>query len=80
MTGAVCGVIMLIATCVFLVWGFWGTPGGMWTGNWRDYTGHWNISWISFAVGGILCGIASIIINAVCDKEEDGDTGENVPK
>lgn len=79
LTGAVCGVIMLIATCVFLVWGFWGTPGGMWTGNWRDYTGHWNISWISFAVGGILCGIASIIINAVSDKEEDrnGDEDEN---
>lgn len=71
LTGAVCGVIMLIATCVFLVWSFWGTPGGMWTGNWRDYTGHWNISWISFAVGGILCGIAGIIINAVSDKEED---------
>lgn len=82
LTGAVCGVIMLIATCVFFVWGFWETPGGMWTGNWRDYTGHWNISWISFAVGGILCGIASIIINAVFDKEEDRDTveEEKVPK
>lgn len=76
LTSAVCGVIMLIATCVFLVWGFWGMPGGTWTGDWRDYAGHWNISWISFAVGGILCGIASIIINVVSDKEESTKDGK----
>ena len=78
-TGAVCSVIMLLATCVFFVWGFWGMPGGEWTGNWRDYTGHWNISWISFVVGGILCGVASIIIHAMEDKEEDwnGKDDEN---
>lgn len=73
--GAVCSVIMLLATCVFLVWGFWGTPGGMWSGNWRDYAGNWSISWIAFPVGGILCGIASIIIHAG-DGKEDGAESE----
>ena len=77
LTGAVCGVIMLIATCVFLVWGFWGMPGGMYTGDWRDYVGHWNISWISFAVGGILCGIASIIINVGVGKEDNTKKQDN---
>jgi len=71
--GAACGVIMLIATCVFLVWGFWGMPGGMYTGNWRDYVGHWGISWIVFPVGGILCAIASIIIRSISDKEDNVD-------
>lgn len=68
---AACGVIMLLATCVFLVWGFWGMPGGTYTGEWKDYVGHWNISWIAFPVGGILCAIASIIIKARDDKDED---------
>lgn len=76
-TGAACGVIMLLATCVFLVWGFWGTPGGMWSGNWRDYVGNWSISWIAFSIGGILCAIASIIIHAGANKEDGADQGED---
>lgn len=72
--GAACGVIMLLATCVFLVWGFWGTPGGMWSGNWKDYVGNWNISWIVFPVGGILCAIASIIIHAGANKEDGAES------
>lgn len=72
--GAVCGVIMLLATCVFLVWGFWGMPGGMWSGDWRDYAGNWSISWIVFPVGGILCAIASIIIHAGDDKEDGAES------
>lgn len=72
--GAVCGVIMLLATCVFLVWGFWGTPVGMWSGNWRDYVGNWSISWIVFPVGGILCAIASIIIHAGAGKEDGAES------
>lgn len=76
-TGAVCGVIMLLATCVFLVWGFWGTPGGMWSGNWRNYVGNWSISWIAFPIGGILCAIASIIIHAGAGKEDGADQRED---
>lgn len=76
-TGAVCGVIMLLATCVFLVWGFWGMPGGAWTGNWRDYAGNWGISWLAFPVGGILCAIASILIHAGDGQEDGADGGKD---
>lgn len=47
--GKWCGCIMLIAVIVFLVTGF------IWEA--------WRISWIVFPVGGILCGIASIILS-----------------
>lgn len=49
-TGAVCGAIMLLATIAFLVMG-WG---------WE----LWRQGWIAFAVGGILCGVASMVISA----------------
>lgn len=55
LTGSVCGCIMLLATIVYLIFGFiydgWGMP----------YV-------LSFAVGGICCGIASIIINIKNNK------------
>lgn len=41
------GVIMLVATIIFLVCGF------LW--------GNWHPGWIVFVVGGILCGIVSVI-------------------
>lgn len=72
--GAACGVIMLLATCIFLVWGFWGTPGGMWSVNWKDYVGNWSISWIVFPIGGLLCAIASIIIHAGANKEDGAES------
>ncbi len=67
---AVCGVIMLLATAVFFVWGFWGTGSG-------DYNGHWGSSWLAFPVGGLLCGVASILMGI--NEKEDGSksTGEN---
>ena len=46
--GKICAVIMLIAVIVFFLLGFVGN--------------YWNISWIAFPVGGILCGIVSIIL------------------
>ena len=46
--GRICGIIMLITTIIFLVWGF--------TLN------MWHINWIVYPVGGILCGIVSIIL------------------
>ncbi len=45
--GKVCGCIMLVATIVFLVWGFMG---------------YWGISWISYAVAGILCAVAAVAL------------------
>ena len=52
--GSVCGVIMLLATAVALPLMFWAT----WYGEpfWRQYF------WIPWMVGGLLCGVASIII------------------
>lgn len=48
----ICGCIMLFAIIIFLVWSF--------------ATAAWNITWIVFAVGGILCGIVKIMFS----KEE----------
>jgi len=45
--GRICGVIMLITTIIFLVWGF--------TLN------MWYINWVVYPVGGILCGIVGTI-------------------
>ena len=52
--GSVCGVIMLLATAIALPLMFWAT----WFGEpfWRLYF------WIPWMVGGLLCGIACIII------------------
>ena len=49
-SSAVCGVIMLVATAVFLLLGF--------LGNW------WHPGWVCFVVGGILCGIVNIVAGA----------------
>lgn len=44
----ICGVIMLIATAIFLGLGF--------------IFNLWKICWVTFPIGGILCGIASTIL------------------
>lgn len=49
-SSAVCGVIMLVATAVFLLLGF--------LRNW------WHPGWVCFVVGGILCGIVNIVAGA----------------
>ena len=49
---AVCGCIMLVATIIFLVAGLGFNL--------------WEKCWIVYVVGGLLCGIASIVIEAVC--------------
>ena len=45
--GKICGVIMLTATIIFLLWGF--------------LTNMWYINWVVYPVGGILCGIVGTI-------------------
>lgn len=47
--GVWCGCIMLIATIIFLIMGF----------AFR----MWEICWVVFPVGGLICGIVSIILN-----------------
>ena len=46
--GKICGVIMMLATIIFLVLGF--------------TLKLWYINWIVFPIGGILCGIVSILL------------------
>lgn len=45
----ICGCIMLLATIVFLVWSF--------------TTAAWNITWIVYAIAGILCGIVKVALS-----------------
>lgn len=45
-----CGIIMMIVTAVYLVWSFMGQA--------------WNISWIVYPIGGIICGIVWLLFEA----------------
>lgn len=54
-TSAASGCIMMIATIIFLIWGF--------------VLDGWKIGWIVYPIGGILCGIVSVISNAVCNTD-----------
>lgn len=62
--GAVCGIIMLVATIIALCWMFGvlpadADPAGGW-GAW----GRANLFWLPWPIGGICCGIACIAIEA----------------
>lgn len=46
--GKYSGVIMMIATIVFLLWGF------LFDG--------WHIAWLVYPIGGIMCGIVSVLL------------------
>lgn len=46
--GRICGSIMMAAAIVFLLGGFLANA--------------WNVSWVAFPVGGILCGIVSTLL------------------
>ena len=46
--GSICGVIMIIATIIYFIWGF--------------IFNSWNINWCVYPVGGMLCGIVAIIL------------------
>ena len=48
LVGKICGTIMLVATIIFLLWGFIG--------------GQWYINWVVYPVGGILCGIVGTVL------------------
>ncbi len=79
--GAICGCIMLLAVIVFLVWGL--VPLFNQIGGWdgldkgelkraiKDGQGGFYISWISFVVGGILCGIVCLIGSIFNKSKED---------
>lgn len=52
--GVICGIIMLLATAAYIALA--ATSGG------------WGEHWWTFAVGGIGCAIAAIVVNAVYDR------------
>lgn len=54
--GAWCGCIMLAATAIFLVAGF--------------VFGLWRYCWVVYPVGGILCGIAVLILHLKTEQEQ----------
>lgn len=78
--GVACGVIMLLALVVFLVWGFVPllSQGG-WDGvdkfaikdAIRSGQGGFAVSWIAFAVGGILCGVVCLVGSVLSKSKED---------
>ena len=56
LTGTACGVIMLVATIIALPLMFWATSVG--NTFWIQFF------WVPWMVGGLLCGVAAIVIEA----------------
>lgn len=70
--GAVCGAIMIVSTIVALVWlflplatsGTWGDVGDY---NPEGTSAMW--FWVAWPIGGMLCVVASLLMNAFGKKE-----------
>lgn len=45
----ICGCIMMLATCIFLFWGF--------------AANGWGISWVVYPIAGIFCGITALVLS-----------------
>lgn len=60
LSSAICGVIMLAATAIFLVLGF--------------LKGLWHPGWIVFPVGGIVCGAVNVVLNIGSGDTPGSDT------
>ncbi len=58
LTGAICGVIMLLATVVALLMLFLGTAGS-------DADAWMKVFWVPWPIGGVLCGVVGIIVSLV---------------
>lgn len=79
--GVTCGIIMLLALIVFLVWGFvplfdqMGGLGGMDKFAIKEAIragqGGFAVSWIAFVVGGILCGIVYLAGSVLFKSQDD---------
>ena len=67
--GALCGAIMLMATIVALALLFM-PMGQAGTWNWGEFNPEGTSAmwfWIAWPIGGLLCGIVALIINAFDD-------------
>lgn len=58
LTGAICGVIMLLATVVALLMLFLGMAGS-------DVDAWMKVFWVPWPIGGVLCGVVDIIVSLV---------------
>lgn len=58
LTGAICGVIMLLATVVALLMLFLGMAGS-------DVDVWMKVFWVPWPIGGVLCGVVGIIVPLV---------------
>lgn len=58
LTGAICGVIMLLATVVALLMLFLGMAGS-------DVDAWMKVFWVPWPIGGVLCGVVGIIMPLV---------------
>ena len=64
--GAVCGIIMLLATAIALLMLFGGYAAGV-----DDYSrGLVSLFWLPWPIGGLLCGIAALTIKGFAKPEE----------
>ena len=66
LTGAVCGIIMMIATLIGLCLLFL-SPAAL-RGDWS--TGVTSMFWVAWPIGGVLCGIAATAIQLFKDYRE----------
>lgn len=55
-TGTICGCIMLLATAIYLYFGF--------------VQNNWDYAPAIYAIGGILCGVAAIIVNGITEASK----------
>lgn len=68
MTGAVCGIIMILATIVALCLLFVplgvGGVGAMDAPDWQP-SGFTMFFWLPWPIGGLLCGIVALVVRLV---------------
>ena len=71
LTGAVCGIIMLIATATGLCLLFLN-PAAL-RGDWSavgSSAADGAMFWLPWPIGGVLCGVAAVVIQLVKDYRE----------
>lgn len=66
--GSLCGIIMIGSTIAFFVIGF---SGGVASGEGRFSGSGFEYSWVSFIVGGLLCAIAAIAVEAFMKSTDE---------
>lgn len=68
--GSLCGIIMILATIAFLVIGF-GGRGAALSDHGLFSSSGFAYSWISFVVGGLLCGVVAIAGDMIAKPKDD---------